>query len=126
MLSAAGPSSLAVGLFVGTYVTTLAAAFAAAGFVIRYVGGRFGKVDDDNQTILNRVARVEDQIPLVTGRVKSLERGHKRTREILDRMSWVLESQEVATQDAREAARARPSPQRRPPGTVRRSGATET
>lgn len=126
MLAAAGPSSLAVALFAGTYVTILAAACATAGFVVRYLGSRLKNIDAGQVEILRRVGRVEDQLPDVTGRVRVLERGHKKHRKILDRMSWVLEVRETATQDAQRVARTGTRPSRARPGNIRDSGATET
>lgn len=113
-LAASGPSSLAVSLFVGTYVTILAAALGTCGYIVRYLGGRFKRIDDDNEAIIVRVATVEHQLPPLSDRVKVVEKGHKQTRKTLDRISWILEAREterVATTST-VATRTRNAPPR--------------
>jgi hypothetical protein len=91
--ASAGTSPLAV--------TIVGLAGGAVLAVLGWFGKRFAARMDSQDQKLDKIGSSQqtiiETIPVHHRRITDLERGHRRTRKILDRVTWILEDRERTT-----------------------------
>lgn len=89
-----GPSAVGASLIVGCAVATVAALYILLGFAGKRFFARLDRQDDALATVLTNQEATRAMLGALEPRVHKLEKGHRGTRKILDRLTWVLENSE--------------------------------